>query len=44
MNLNKYTEKAQEAIVAAQEMANAHHNTQIETSILSKPCLSSKEE
>ncbi len=31
MNLNKYTEKAQEAIVAAQELANAHHNTQIET-------------
>jgi ATP-dependent Clp protease ATP-binding subunit ClpB len=30
MNLNKLTEKAQEAIVAAQRLAEEHHNTQLE--------------
>src|SRR5437870_1397404 len=30
MNLNKLTEKAQEAIVAAQRLAEERHNTQLE--------------
>jgi hypothetical protein len=30
MNLNKLTEKAQEAIVEAQRQAEARHNTQVE--------------
>ncbi|HUX86866.1 MAG TPA: Clp protease N-terminal domain-containing protein, partial [Chloroflexota bacterium] len=31
MNLNKLTEKAQEAVVAAQRLAEENHNTQIES-------------
>jgi ATP-dependent Clp protease ATP-binding subunit ClpB len=30
MNLQKYTEKAQEAVLAAQSLATEHNNTQIE--------------